>query len=326
MTTDLTAPVESPRPVSWGLSRTDADAAVLIPVGDRPLDLPRTVAPLRHGPRDPTFRVDAAGAVWRTFALPAGPGLLNLALTPEGVLARAWGPAADAVIDMAPGVVGATDDVTDFDSSSHPVVHAAARRHAGLRLTRTGLVSDALVAVVLEQKVTSIEAHRSWRELVARFGDDPPGPAPSGMRVAPTPERWTRIPSWEWHRSGVDPRRAATAVGACKLVDRLEAAVGLGSAELDRRLRLLPGIGVWTSAEIRQRTVGDADAVSVGDYNLPALVGWAMTGVRTDDAGMLQLLSKWPGHRHRVTRLLENSGIRVPRRAPRAAIRDYRAI
>jgi 3-methyladenine DNA glycosylase/8-oxoguanine DNA glycosylase len=269
--------------------------------------------------------MDPAGAVWRTFAHPAGPGLLRLARTPDGVSALAWGPAAERLVALVPDLVGAHDDLAGFDSRSHPVVHAAARRRAGLRLGRTGLVSDALVAVVLEQKVTSIEAHRSWRELVMRFGDDPPGPAPRGMRVAPTPETFVRIPSWEWHRAGVDPKRAATAVGACRLVDRLQAAVALGTGELDRRLTLLPGIGPWTSAEIRQRVLGDADAVSVGDYNLPALVGHALAGEQTDDAGMLRHLAAWPGHRHRVTRLIENSGVRVPRRAPRAALRDYRS-
>ena len=62
----------------------------------------------------------------------------------------------------------------------------------------------------------------------------------------------------------------------------------LPSAEADRRLQALSGIGPWTSAEIRQRSCGDADAVSVGDYHLPSIVGWALTRQKTDDAGMLE--------------------------------------
>ena len=99
----------------------------------------------------------------------------------------------------------------------------------------------------------------------------------------------------------------------------------LAPAEADRRLRSIPGIGVWTSAEIRQRACGDADAVSVGDYNLPSLVGWTLVGRRTDDAGMLELLAPYAGHRHRVTRLVELRGSAPPRRGPRVPIRDYRA-
>ena len=36
---------------------------------------------------------------------------------------------------------------------------------------------------------------------------------------------------------------------------------GVDRDEADRRLRCLPGIGVWTSAEVRARALGDADAV-----------------------------------------------------------------
>ena len=37
-------------------------------------------------------------------------------------------------------------------------------------------------------------------------------------------------------------------------------------------------MGVWTSAEVRQRAFGDADAVSFGDYHVPADIGWALVG------------------------------------------------
>jgi 3-methyladenine DNA glycosylase/8-oxoguanine DNA glycosylase len=105
----------------------------------------------------------------------------------------------------------------------------------------------------------------------------------------------------------------------------MEEAMAMPPAEADRRLQAVPGIGPWTSAEIRQRACGDADAVSVGDYHLPAVVGWALAGRVTDDAGMLELLAPYAGHRHRVTRLVELSGLRPPRRGPRLAPRDYRA-
>ena len=93
----------------------------------------------------------------------------------------------------------------------------------------------------------------------------------------------------------------------------------------DRRLISLPGIGVWTSAEVRQRACGDADAVSVGDYHLPSLVGWALAGQKVDDAGMLELLAPYAGHRHRAARLVELGRLGPPRRGPRMSIRDYRS-
>ena len=77
------------------------------------------------------------------------------------------------------------------------------------------------------------------------------------------------------------------------------------------------GIGPWTSAETRIRALGDADAVSVGDFHLAHEVGYALTGTRVDDDGMLGLLAPWAGQRQRVIRLIEASG--VARAAPRTA-------
>jgi hypothetical protein len=63
----------------------------------------------------------------------------------------------------------------------------------------------------------------------------------------------------------------------------------------------------------------------VGDYHLPSAVGWALAGRRVDDAGMLELLAPYVGHRHRAARLVELAGIGPPRRGPRMSIRDYRS-
>ena len=145
------------------------------------------------------------------------------------------------------------------------------------------------------------------------------------MRVCPAPRIWCRIPSWEWHRAGVEGVRARTIIGAAEVAGRLEEIVAMPSAAADRRLRSLPGIGVWTSAEVRQRACGDADAVSVGDYHLPSAVGWTLAGRVVDDAGMLELLAPYAGHRHRAARLVELGGTRPPRRGPRMSVRDYRA-
>ena len=62
--------------------------------------------------------------------------------------------------------------------------------------------------------------------------------------------------------------------------------------------------------------LGDADAVSVGDYHLPNQVAWALAGeARADDARMLELLEPYRGQRGRVIRLLL-AGARVGMPAP----------
>jgi 3-methyladenine DNA glycosylase/8-oxoguanine DNA glycosylase len=309
-----------------------------------PIDVRTTLAVHRRGPRDPSFRVDSTGAIWRTSLAPTGPGTVRVRSrrlagptadvtggqrrgTDQAatlIIATAWGPGASWLLETLPDLLGAQDEPDTF-TPVHPVLREAASRHRGLRVGRSGRVLESLVAAVLEQKVVGLEAHRAWRTLMQRFGEAAPGPAPAGMRVFPAPATWAAIPSWEWHAAGVEAVRARTIAGAARVSGRLEEILAMEPAGADRRLRALPGIGPWTSAEVRQRACGDADAVTVGDYHLPGAVGWALAGRVVDDAGMLKLLAPYAGHRHRAARLVELSGIRPPRRGPRLALRDYRA-
>ncbi len=294
-----------------------------------PLNVPVILAVHRRGTGDPAFRMDAAGAVWRTALTPDGPGTLRVTGRPDGtgclVRAQAWGTGAGWLLAALPAMLGAGDDPAGF-RPGHPVLHEMWRRHPGLRVGRTGLVFEALVPAVLEQKVVATEAWRAWRRLLLRYGTPAPGPAPAGMRVFPPAAVWVRIPSWEWHRAGAEAVRARTIIGAARVAERLEEITALAPAEADRRLRGLPGIGPWTSAEVRQRACGDPDAVSVGDYHLPGAVGWALARQKVDDAGMLRLLAPYAGHRYRAVRLVELSGVRPPRHGPRMAPRDYSAL
>ena len=319
-----------------------------------PVELRSVLTVHRRGARDPAFRIDEAGAIWRTSLTPDGPGTVRVTgrlltsrpATPRAaggaaaagdagtagdsgtaataIEAMAWGPGAGWLIAALPDLLGARDEPSGF-RPAHPLLRELARRHAGFRIGRSDRVLEALVPAVLEQKVVGAEAGRAWRLLLLRFGLPAPGPAPAGMRVFPPAGTWAALPSFEWHRAGVEGVRARTIAGAARLAARLEDIAALGAAEADRRLRSLPGIGPWTSAEVRQRACGDADAVSVGDYHLTAAVGWALAGRVVDDAGMLALLAPYAGHRYRAARLVEMSGARPPRRGPRMAVRDYRA-
>jgi 3-methyladenine DNA glycosylase/8-oxoguanine DNA glycosylase len=320
-----------------------------------PLDWSRTLAVHRRGRGDPAYAVDAYGAAWRTSLTPDGPATMRVHAVPAGgaggagdaggdvpggasgsvtpggedgrltVCASAWGPGAAWLLGTLPGLLGAADDPSGFEPV-HPLLQEMSRRHYALRIGRSDRVFEALIPAVLEQKVVGAEAKRAWRLLLLRFGDPAPGPAPPGMRVCPPPRTWIRIPSWEWHRAGVELVRARTIIGAARVAERLEEISAMTPAEADRRLQTLPGIGPWTSAEIRQRAIGDPDALSVGDYHLPSIVGWALIRQKVDDAGMCELLAPYAGHRYRAAWLLEMSGQGPPRHGPRNAPRDYRHI
>jgi 3-methyladenine DNA glycosylase/8-oxoguanine DNA glycosylase len=290
------------------------------------VSLSLTLRPLRRGQFDPTFRVDPSG-VWRTLRTPHGGATLHLVHTPGGIAATAWGPGAAWAIEGVPELLGEGDHWDSLDVATSPFLADSLRRNPGLRLLRTRQVFEMMAAAILEQKVTGKEARHSWRVLLTKYGEPAPGPAPDGMRVFPSAETWRRVPSWEWHRAGVGPDRSATFLRAAVVASSLERTLssGRGGPDVERALRSIPGVGVWTAAETTQRAHGDPDAPSVGDYHLPALVGWALIGEPVDDDGMLELLSPWAGHRQRIMRLIESSGFVKPRFGPRMTVQDHRA-
>jgi 3-methyladenine DNA glycosylase/8-oxoguanine DNA glycosylase len=288
------------------------------------VSLPLTLAPFSQGSTDPTIRRDA-GAWWLAFATPAGSATLRLRSTRDGVDAHAWGDGAEHALAAVPGLLGADDDADGFEPRRHPLVAELAHRLPGLRLGRAGRILPFLVPTVLGQKVTGLEAKRAWRTLVTRHGDPAPGPAPLGMRVAPSAATWRRVPSWEWHRAGVGPQRSDTVMRIAAVGAGLERAAAVDAAEASRRLRTVAGIGVWTAAETVQRSHGDPDSVSVGDFHLCKRVGAALIGRRVDDDGMLELLEPWRGHRQRVVRLIEAAGLGYERHGPRMTIPEHRS-
>lgn len=279
----------------------------------------------RHGAGDPTYAITSDGAHWRTFRTPLGPATVRVRARPAAgeVVARAWGDGAAWLLDALPGLLGADDDVAGF-VPHHPQVAEAWRRFGAWRLGRSGLVMDALVPAVIEQKVTGQEAFRGYAALVRRHGEPAPGPTDGPrLHVAPTAAAVAAVPSWEWLALHIDPARSRTLVTAARVADGLERSTGLPSEEVDRRLRSVRGIGVWTSAEVRRRAHGDADAVSFGDYHVAKDVGWALTGTPVDDDGMAELLEPYRPHRGRVPELLAMAGLHRPRHGARMAPRTH---
>lgn len=290
---------------------------------DWPCPVGHVLGTARRGAGDPTYRI-VAGGHWRGIRTPEGP--VRLVVTPRPALgeveARAWGPGADWVLDALPGMLGAHDDPTGFEPR-HPVLVEAHRRHPHLRAGRTGLVFEALVPAILEQKVTGQEAFAGFRELVRRHGEEAPAGEGPALFLQPAPEVIAAIPTWEWLQLHIDPARSrplVLAAGRASAIDRIAAD---DVATADRKLQALPGVGVWTSAEVRARALGDADAVSFGDYHVAKDVGWALTGAPVDDAGLAVLLEPWRPHRWRVQVLIAHTGLGRPRRGPRMASRRH---
>jgi 3-methyladenine DNA glycosylase/8-oxoguanine DNA glycosylase len=278
----------------------------------------------RRGAGDPTYRVTAGGLHRRAFRTPDGPVTLEVApLDPYGeIRARAWGDGAAWALDALPRMLGEQDDPSGFTPPE--VLAAAWRRHQHWRLGATGLVWESLAPTVIEQKVTGKEAFGAFRQLVRRFGEPAPGePEGTGLRLQPTPETVRAIPSWEWLKLPVDGGRSRPLVALARVADSLQRAAEESVETFDRAVRSVGGVGVWTSAEVRAAALGDADAVSFGDYHLGKDVGWALIGEEVDDERVAELLAPYRPHRHRVQHLIEAAGLGRPRRGPRMAPRTH---
>lgn len=263
------------------------------------------------------------GRTWfRSTLTPAGPALLRVDEGSE-IVAEAWGAGADWALDQLPALLGDGDDPAEF-RPEHPWLREALRRLPHLAVGRTDAVWEAFAPAVIEQKVTGAEAFAGFRRLVRRYGTPAPGPAADraspayGMLCPPDPAAWRRIPSWEWLRAGVESARSRTVVAASARAAALERT--LHAPDADARLRSLPGVGVWTSAEVRQRAHGDPDAWSDGDYHVPGMVTLALAGEALDNDTAREVLEPFRGHRYRVQQLVEHFGVRPERHGPRRSL------
>ena len=240
---------------------------------------------------------------------------MRFAEVDDGVEVEVWGPGGAWLLEHAPAWCGALDGAEGFDPPPGPV-RELHRRRPGLRIPRTGLVSERLIPVILEQKVTSIEARSAYRRLATALAE--PAPGPLGLTLPPDPARVGTLPPYAFHPFGVESRRAHVLREVGRRADWLDATADLPIEEAARRLGLLGGIGPWTVAEVARTALGDADAVSVGDYHMPNVVSWALAREpRGSDERMLELLEPFRPHRGRVYALLKASGLHPPAYGPR---------
>lgn len=267
----------------------------------------------RFGPHDPTFRLSRDEAR-RAQLTPDGPGVLRIRrLDPFTFELGAEGPGGPFLLDHADDWLGTRDRPETF-VPPHRRLDELRRRLRGFRLIRTPTVFEVFVLVVLQQRVSWRDAARSFRAIVRRHGE----PMGGEVFVMPPPSIWKRMSLEEYRSFEVDGQRARALKAGAGSVRRLEEIRGMGRAEAEARLLAFPGVGPWTAQYVMGFARGEADAVPLGDYDLPRLVGSVLAGEpRCDDARMVELLEPYRGHRFRVIRLLQESGLPTPRFGPR---------
>lgn len=278
------------------------------------------------------------GMVRRGFPGSKGALVIEACSRDGEVVCEVWGPPRTPAVDVEHALetalawVGVRDrpEVLTEVVAGHRIARRLLQRSGELRLSALPTVGEALGRSVLAQLVQGVEAARSTRQLVRLAGE----PAPLGLRTWPSPTAIGRRHAFELRRCGISLRGAGALHAGALAAGRLEE-VRADDALLDRRLRALPGVGIWTSAETRI-ALGHADAVSVGDWWLPSVVGTVLTGGdgsrprhEWSDEEMLALLAPFAGQRGRVIRLCERAAgrrlaPRPARRAPRAALSAHR--
>ncbi len=284
-----------------------------------PLDLRATL--VVKGLRGPSMRVEAEG-LWRATRTASGPATVRMRIKDRTLLVDAWGSGGAEALAQIPDWVGEGDNPSAL-IPRHPAMAKAVRRGRGVRMPAVGGLVDVLVPTILAQKVTGIEAGRSYRQLVEVYGR--PAPGPIDLLLPPAPDRLAELAYYDFHPLGVERRRAETILRVCRDARRIEA---IGQGDLDhiyQYLHRIRGIGPWTSAVALAVVRGDPDAVPVGDFHLPNTVCWALAGEpRGTDQRMLELVEPYAGQRGRAVRLLERYAGRAPAYGPRLEPRDIR--
>lgn len=285
----------------------------------RPLDLRGTL--VVKGLKGPSLQAGSDG-LWRATRTGSGPATVRLRLEGRNLVADAWGEGAELALEQVPDWIGEHDDPSAL-VPVHPAVERAARQGRGLRLPAVGGLVEVLIPTILAQKVTGIEAGRSYRRMAQRYGD--PAPGPTTLRLPPDPVRLAGLEYYDFHPLGVERRRAEIILRVCRDAGRIGTVSEADLAGVYAYLHRIPGIGPWTSASALGVVRGDPDAVPVGDFHLPNTVAWALAGEpRGTDRRMLELLAPYEGQRGRVARLLERYAGRAPAYGPRLPPRDIR--
>ncbi|WP_116453012.1 DNA-3-methyladenine glycosylase family protein [Blastococcus litoris] len=285
------------------------------------IDLEATLGALAWLPGDPTLRT-APGRFERATLTPDGPG--GLVVTWSGSAARieAGGPGGTWLLTRAPGLLGLLDDVTGFDPREQPV-RDLWRRNRGRRIARTSTLWHDAAYLIVQQRISRVDAAAQWKRLVHGYGS--PSETVPGLVHPPDPATVGRLGSADFHRLGIDRRRAEHLVSAARAARALAPLVDRPFEEALPAVRSVRGLGPWTCSCLGARCWGDRDIAIVGDDGIPSMVAWTLAGEpRADDARMLELLEPHRPHRQRVLQLVLAGGRRPPRYGPRRRANDIR--
>jgi 3-methyladenine DNA glycosylase/8-oxoguanine DNA glycosylase len=184
-------------------------------------------------------------------------------------------------------------DTTPFRElhADDPLIGAQVRRRPGLRPVRRGTVTQALVAALAGQLITSREAVAiEWR-IAARAA-----PACGDLRLPPTRAEIAALSAAELAACGLSPSRAATLARLVRTLDP-ESLRDHGTEAVSSRLRRERGLGAWSAGVAAIWGLGRLDLGLVGDLGLIRLAARLHDRPATveDTAALLAPFGAWAG-------------------------------
>lgn len=276
-----------------------------------------TLSVLRNGRNDPTTLI-GPDHFCRVTHTPDGLGVIHVRRSNGKVDIEVHGPGGAWLGHQSSLLLGCHDQPPLIDTP-YEAVRNAQRHHRDVRVVRSGTVYHELLPAVLGQRVTAAEAAQQWRHLSMTYGTKF---SKYGIELwsPPDPYILARLPYHQFHRFGIERRRAETIRIVARHFERISSLhiINGTPSESTSHLTALPGVGPWTAAVAGFVAFGDADAVAVGDFHLKNMVAYALTGRhRGSDAEMLELLEPFRPHRGRVIRWLSLDGWSAPKHGPR---------
>lgn len=292
---------------------------------DRPYDLESTLTLHSLGHADPCYRV-STNRVDVALLGPEGPVVLSARQDESQLSIHVAGESADWLRPRLPALLGLDFQPPELVQPRR--LHLQAKKRSGFRLARAPRLFPQLTRVVLQQLISYHDACDGWRELVRRYGTRLSESSLDGdeqtLYAPPTPQTLSRLASYEFIECGILPEHGRRISALARYADKIESHWdGEPAAAIESTSQLLhklPGVGPWTLGFLRGFAMGDADAIVPGDYGFPRQVTFFLTGEDrpASDEEMIALLEPYRPHRFYVLALIVKSGIRPPRRGPRA--------
>ncbi len=209
------------------------------------------------------------GRYRRTVRLPHGPGVIDLAPTPDRIVCRL---SLSDLRDLTTAIarcrrlldLDADPSAIDTHLGGDPFLAPLVVKAPGRRVPRSVDGAEMAVRAVLGQHVSVAAARTGTANLVARCGDRCADPAGGLTHLFPEPEAVGA------EAAGLPAARREALVTLTAALAEGRLTFGPGSdrqAELER-LAQLPGVGPWTVETVAMRALGDPDAFPAGDLGL----------------------------------------------------------